>query len=227
MLVGHKHKFIFTKTVKTAGTSVEGYLQNYCKPEEDRGEPEDYHPQQVSDYGIVGIRGVPTPIASKTYRWYNHKPASDIKKDIGDETWDSYFKFTSIRNPYDRVISLYYFYNRILMGRPKQSFKKDRVDFIKFVDYHRHDIAYNQDMFMIDGKFCLDDVVRYEQLHTDMNRVCDKIGVVWDPIKFPRFKIGLRPAEATVSAMYTAQPKQIVSELCRYDIETFGYKFDE
>ncbi len=32
MLVSHSKKFIFLKTMKTAGTSVEIYLERYCVP---------------------------------------------------------------------------------------------------------------------------------------------------------------------------------------------------
>jgi hypothetical protein len=35
MLVSHQRKFIYTKTVKTAGSSVESYFEPYCiSPEE-------------------------------------------------------------------------------------------------------------------------------------------------------------------------------------------------
>ncbi|KPA10844.1 hypothetical protein MHK_008953, partial [Candidatus Magnetomorum sp. HK-1] len=30
MLVSHRHKFIYTKTFKTAGTSVESYFEPFC-----------------------------------------------------------------------------------------------------------------------------------------------------------------------------------------------------
>ena len=32
MLVSHARKFIYTKTLKTAGTSVEVFLEPYCRP---------------------------------------------------------------------------------------------------------------------------------------------------------------------------------------------------
>ena len=31
MIVSHKHKFIFIKTMKTAGTSIEAFLASYCE----------------------------------------------------------------------------------------------------------------------------------------------------------------------------------------------------
>ena len=34
MIISHTHKFIFIKTVKTAGTSIEGFLSQHCGPED-------------------------------------------------------------------------------------------------------------------------------------------------------------------------------------------------
>ena len=33
MLISHRKQFIYTKTAKTAGTSVESYFEKYCMPE--------------------------------------------------------------------------------------------------------------------------------------------------------------------------------------------------
>ena len=34
MIISHKHNFIFIKTRKTAGSSVELYLENFCGPDD-------------------------------------------------------------------------------------------------------------------------------------------------------------------------------------------------
>ena len=34
MIISHKHKFIFIKTRKTAGTSIELFLSRFCGPED-------------------------------------------------------------------------------------------------------------------------------------------------------------------------------------------------
>ena len=55
MLISHRKRFIYTKTVKTAGTSVESYFEPYCMRE---GEWSFSHSraEYVSEAGIVGIR---------------------------------------------------------------------------------------------------------------------------------------------------------------------------
>jgi hypothetical protein len=53
MLVSHQRKFIYTKTVKTAGSSVESYFEPYCiSPEEyPLHRPGELH---ESEQGIIG-----------------------------------------------------------------------------------------------------------------------------------------------------------------------------
>ena len=34
MIISHKHKFIFIKTVKTAGTSIDIALSKICEPQD-------------------------------------------------------------------------------------------------------------------------------------------------------------------------------------------------
>jgi len=82
-----------TKTVKTAGTTVEVYFEKYCMPE---GEWTFSHgrEQYISSDGIIGCRSSDI----KANKYYNHMPAVDIKEKIGASTWDKYFKFCVARN---------------------------------------------------------------------------------------------------------------------------------
>ena len=88
MLVSHRTNFIYTKTVKTAGTSVESYFEPYCMNE---GEWEFMHlrDKYVSEAGIIGARGK----NARDDIWWNHMPAVQIETLLGSETWEQYFKF--------------------------------------------------------------------------------------------------------------------------------------
>jgi hypothetical protein len=107
MLVSHRKNFIFTKTVKTAGTSIESYFEQWCMPD---GQWHQSHAREehVSDAGIIGKRSG-TPSDST---WYNHMSAYNICKLIGPDIWNSYFKFTVVRNPFEKVVSGYYMFRK-------------------------------------------------------------------------------------------------------------------
>src|ERR1700761_4866672 len=108
MLVSHSTRFIYTKTVKTAGTSIEVYFERFCMhPGEWRYSHE--RKEYASSAGIVGCRtGNLLTIQSAT--WWNHMPAGTIKALLGQETWNSYFKFCAVRNPFDKLVSAYHYF---------------------------------------------------------------------------------------------------------------------
>src|SRR5262245_8925828 len=105
MLVSHLKRFIYFKTVKTAGTSVEIYFERYCvPPDRYAGERHATH-AEISDAGIIGSRGPDHrhPI------WHNHMPARRVRELLNGQCWDSYFKFCAVRNPFDKVVSQFWF----------------------------------------------------------------------------------------------------------------------
>ena len=123
MLVSHRKKFIFTKTAKTAGTSVESYFEKYCMPE---GEWQQSHTREeyISETGIIGYRGKKPPET----KFYGHMSASEIKGYLGPEVWEDYFKFTVIRNPFDKLVSGFKMYED---RRKAYSFKRKIKTYIK------------------------------------------------------------------------------------------------
>jgi len=126
MIISHKYRFIFIKTNKTAGTSIEIALSRFC------GDKDVITPIVPEDEEIrkrLGYRGAQNYLAPiLDYRWqdlvrfmrkgkrklrfFNHISAKEIREKIGENIWKSYFKFCFERNPFERVISLYYWRNQ-------------------------------------------------------------------------------------------------------------------
>ena len=107
MLISHRKKFIYTKTVKTAGTSVELFFEKYCFADRE-WKFSHARDEYSSASGIVGYRGADK--GSSTF--YNHMPAEELKNLLGKQIWDNYHKFTVIRNPFDKMVSAFYHFEK-------------------------------------------------------------------------------------------------------------------
>ena len=236
MLISHRKRFIFTKTVKTAGTSVESYFEKFCMR---KGEWTKSHARDelVTEDGIIGFRG-----SSKTpHTWYHHMSAEKIRDQIGQEIWDGYFKFTVVRNPFDKLISGFFMYEKIRrnagpsrklrafvsrvikVGNPinRVSGKND-VD--RFRSWIRHGgTIMDRDKYLIDGKECMDHIIRFEELHEGIRHVCDHLAIPFEPKRIPTFKKGIRPDETPVRDFYDAETERRVRQTYAWELEKFGY----
>jgi hypothetical protein len=219
MLVSHRHKFIYTKTVKTAGTSVESYFERFCMP---AGAWSQSHlrDEHVSEAGIVGVRAAIPPAGC---RYWNHMPAKLIRERVG-EVWNQYFKFCVVRNPYDKVTSAFYYFQR-LEKRPFTSIADEQARLERWLLSSAHVLPIDRDKYLIDEKFCLDSVLRYETLTADLETLCGKLGLPYDPSWLPRFKTGTRPPHGITRDLYTAKSKEIVAAAFSFELEYFGYSF--
>jgi len=215
MLVSHRKKFIYTKTVKTAGTSVESYFERYCMAE---GEWEFTHhrEQHVSVDGIIGARG---PEAGSN-EWYNHMPAVDIRNKVGQKSWDNYFKFCVIRNPFDRLVSMFFFRK-----------EKGLIDIKGFVDpiegfkewITKGVPVPDREQYEVEGNVCIDYFIRYENIEEGIKFVCDKLAVPFEPARIPRLKAGIRDQAIDLRRFYSEEIIQSVQKLYEFEINEFGY----
>lgn len=76
MIISHQHKFIFIKTKKTAGTSIEIALSKICG-EQDIITP--VSPEDEKTRMALGYRGPQNYIINGARLFYNHIPASDVR----------------------------------------------------------------------------------------------------------------------------------------------------
>lgn len=219
MLVSHRFKFIYTKTAKTAGTSVESYFEPFCVAE---GKWAESHArdESVSEAGIIGYRG---PAQPADCTWWNHMPAALIRARIGEEIWSRYFKFCVIRNPCEKVISGFYFFfkNNGSLRPAGEASEQEQLE--AYLETCGPPI--DRDKYLIDGKFCLDDVVRYKRLATDLERVCSRLNVPWNASAIPTFKAGIRPRNATAARLFTEKARNIVEAAYAFELDYFGYSF--
>ncbi len=215
MLVSHRKQFIYTKTAKTASTSVESYFEPWCMPE---GAWEFHHGREeyVSETGIIGYRG---PQAAGK-RWFHHMPAAAIRAGIGEERWERYFKFAVIRNPFDKLVSGYFFACRPSGGAEElvSGFRQWVMEGGEIMDRHTYTIG---------GELCLDFFIRYERLTEDLAVVCDRLEIPFRPEQLPVLKAGFRRREVALPAFYDDRTRRIVERKYAFELDRFDYRFPE
>jgi hypothetical protein len=205
-MICHKHKFIFVHINKTAGTSLEWVLMKH------------------SNNRRVGKRKPGISLIGRT----KHRPVSEYKI-IADKIYGfkNYFKFTLVRNPWQRLLSNYFF----------RKYKKGDTDIQKlsFTEWVKNSnkrgylfenclSRYAQLDWITDenGEVCVDFIGRFENLQEDFNTICDKIGI-------PRNELPHKNAtkHKHYTEYYDDESIFIVAEKYAKDIEYFGYKFGE
>jgi len=214
MLISHRNKFIYTKTVKTAGTSVESYFESYCMKKDEwsfcQGRDE-----YISEAGIIGCRtGNPLVIQASTY--WNHMPAKTIKSLVGEDLWNSYFKFCVVRNPFSKAVSAY----KHFASEQLKNADSLQTSFETWLTSKSLPIDRNK--YLIDDDYCMDYVIRYESLVEDIETVCKKLNIPFQPDDLPKLNVGHTP-ETPLSTYYSNKSIEIVAHTYQDEMQRFAY----
>lgn len=207
MIISHRHKFIFMKSYKTAGTSVEVGLQPFCDSGDILGPLEKFRKQ--SDETPYRDRG------KSRRRLPRHAAPIQILKYLGPEKWAEYFRFTIVRNPWDTFVSSWWW--RRYHHNLKKSFEGYVLSCKRSLNAHMYR--------MPDGSLSADEYLRFEQLDEDWPRLLDRLGL--ERVELPRTKTKLRKSKAHYSTYYTDELRDHVADLCAWEIKEFSYEFDD
>jgi len=144
------------------------------------------------------------------------------RTEIGQRQFATYFKFGFVRNPWDRVVSLY--------ERTEAQQMRNEMTFDQFVDWiqyssstcvHSSPHRYQLDWFVdSNGKVLADFIGKFERLEEDWAFVAEKLGITE---RLPHRRASLRARHYT--EYYTARTREIIATKFQVDIEHFGYEF--
>jgi hypothetical protein len=222
MLISHRKKFIFTKTVKTASTSVEAFFEKYCM-RENEWQLSHERAEYVSEAGIIGVR-LPKSGNEGTSGWYNHMPAKLIREKIGNSIWEDYLKFTTIRNPFQKVLS--FFFYRCVRKMNVVSSEKELITLFRSWIQHRDNLIIDRDKYMIDNHICIDIFIKFENLHFDMKKVCGILRIPFQADDIPKFKSGHRLLNIKDFEFYDRKSIELILSVYSLEFELFNYSTD-
>lgn len=224
-IISHKYKFIFIRVRKTASSSMHIAFSKFCGPLDiiahvgDREEVD-----MIKNEGYPGEQNNWKYLPSKKSVFYNHIPAFRVREMIaeqGKEMWDDYFKFCFERNPWDKVISQYWFHHN-----RSQYAKKDLNDFImhntlpRFSDWR----LYTEET---DDTVLVDYVGRYDKMDEEFEFIRDRLKLP-QPIQMPkkRLKGWTRKDFRHYKEVLNAEQRNRISKVFHKEINAFGYEYD-
>ena len=199
MIVSHRHRFIFIKSRKTAGSSIQVALSQLC------GEAD-----FISGAGVNRNSLGRGKVNSNT-------PAAAVRKLVGEETWKSYFKFVFIRNPWDLTVSRYFY--------DMQKGRHNIQDFNVWVRRVRRSTWTGDNLHSyshIDDELVADFVGRYENLAADFEMLCGHLGI---PVTSLGHEKKRHVKRAPYTDYYDETSRKIVATKQQMAIRFFGYSF--
>ena len=193
--------------------------------------------------GIVGKRG---GNAAK-YKWYSHMPAQMIKRQIGEEIWHNYFKFSIVRNPFTKLISAYYFFKNLEKKQGITKKLKNRLkwylplspefyppyvnddpelDVINFKKWVKKGVHWDdKPAYTIDRQICVDYLMKFENLKDEIKHVCSILGLPFHENQIPEAKTAVKPHWAEPTLFFDEELIAIVGKKYEFELENFSYMY--
>lgn len=228
MIISHKHKFIFIKTRKTAGTSIEIALSGVC------GKDDIVTPISKSDeiirrnMGYEGPKNYSLPFNKysvkdfyrlirygKKLQFFNHMSAREVRSYIEDTVWDNYYKFAFDRNPFDKVVSLYYYYG----GDKRYGSFSDFINSGDMTDLRSFEL------YSIKGQVVVDDVFRYEEIPEALKVIESKVGINLSEMMPSKKTKGTYRKTKDYKSLIDDETKELIEVFFAREMRYLGYTF--
>jgi hypothetical protein len=206
-MISHRHQCIFVHIPKTGGTSIDSLLwpdiRKRTTTELWMGFKDKYH----NKYQTGGLQ---------------HLHADQIKSEVGSEIFNGYFKFSIVRNPWDKAVSQFRYMAKrddlreYLGMKPNDCFKR----YLELISKKTHVQWEPQVRFVLDdaGNSMVDYIGRFESFTESVGTVMNRIGL--DVSKIPHANKSRRSA---TQDEYDSESREIVGTLYAEDVKAFGY----
>jgi hypothetical protein len=205
VMISDKYKCIFIHTERTGGTSIERSLLEIG--------PDD-RPEFLPEMGP------------------KHIVAREARDRFGAERWNKYFKFSIVRNPWDLVVSNYFF--------PWWHKAEEEIVFKDWLLRWIYKSEWNNTIkqstvpqisaISIDGEIAMDYIIRYEKLEEqwlEVSSIINASPVIENNWNYRVKKYPYLKKRKEYPFYYDEESIEIVYNKYRKDIEYFGYKFGE
>lgn len=202
-MISFQKRFLFVHIPKTAGNSIQSALRGYSEDE------------------IVALRkeqdGVERfGLRNPKYKIKKHSTLADYRVALGERQFAELYKFTCVRNPWDRIVSYYFTPTQNTAAWDREKFRKVIVKALPVADYLRLNERDNDPFGNVDY------IMRFENLADDFRGVCAALDI--SPTILPQYN---RSNREHYSKYYDNDLRELVRVRFAAEIERFGYAFEE
>jgi hypothetical protein len=145
-------------------------------------------------------------------------PASEVRRMVGAEVWDSYLTFSIERNPWDAVISQYHWRHRSV---PREQWPS-LTEYLTTRPVRL--LAHNVDIYSLSGVTAVDHLCRFESLDEDLDDVRRAAGLA-DILELPKAKGESRTDRRPYRELYSDDDRDTVARMFARTIAATGYRF--
>ena len=195
-MISHKLRFIFIHIPKTSGNSLSLFLKDFIDDDIIQKSSRMGEKQGISI--LCGEKGI--TIKHADIKYYENTYGEKI---------NDYFKFTIVRNPYDRMLSFYFWSKR------KNNQKFNRNEFINFIKKNK-----SLQHKYIDNTF---HIIHFENLINELKNIeCFK--EIVDFNNYPTLNASSN-SKRNYNEIYDKELKDLVFNKYKKDFELFGYEY--
>ena len=142
--------------------------------------------------------------------------------------WKHYFKFTFVRNPWDRVVSAYLYNLKMshtnTSQHDREKIKQYGID--GFNEYVLNDLQETSSRFFLPCSHWIkgydyDFIGKLENFQRDMSFICNRMGINYVPTHLNM------TSRDKYSKYYNKDSKEKIKQLYKDDIEMFDYQYNE
>lgn len=236
MIISERYRFIFIKTPCTGGSTLRDLILYHI----------DEHDIDLFVHDTKGIQ-----FATSKYEVYTNLVAHDALNVVYDKVsdFDNYRIIVTLRNPYERAISLYHLYKnnikvidqtndiivkRLILYANNNGFNRWVLEVAK----HMPDLFTQTQYYKVSSNDCFytDHAIFYENYHMNVNRVLSnildlpetEIGIVGeDGSRFIPHVAQHRPTDSPhYSEYYNEESRRLILDICSDDLENLNYSFN-
>ncbi len=202
-MISFQKRFLFVHIPKTAGNSIQSVLRDYS---EDQLVALRKEQDGIERFGLRNPK----------YKIKKHSTLSEYHDALGDEQFRNLYKFTCVRNPWDRMVSYYFTPTQNSETGNLKKFRRIISKAVSVADYLRLDDR-EEDPFAN-----ADYIMRFENLADDFRAVCTTLGI--SPLSLPQYN---RSNRDHYSKYYDDELREFVRTRFASEIEWFNYTFEE